>query len=90
MRNHLLRGLHQRSVVEQVGRVDDLVDLILQRLVIGFVPVAKRKDSDSGPEIEILLPVHIIKVHALPMVKYDRKTIVCMKDDLLGLFHDFL
>ena len=70
--------------------MDDLVDLILQCLVIGFVSIAKRKDSNSGSEVEVLLPVHIIKMHALSMVKYDRETIICVKDDLLGLFHDVL
>ena len=70
--------------------MNDLVDLILQRLVVCLVAVAKRKDSDSGTEVEILLPIHIIKVHALSMVKHDREAIVCVKDDLLGLFHDFL
>ena len=88
--DHLLCRLQQRPVVEQIGRVDDLVDLILQCLVIGFVSIAKRKDSNSGSEVEILLPVHIIKMHALSMVKYDRETIICVKDDLLGLFHDVL
>ena len=90
MGDHLLCRLQQRLMVEQIGRMNDLVDLILQRLVVCLVAVAKRKDSDSGTEVEILLPIHIIKVHALSMVKHDREAIVCVKDDLLGLFHDFL
>ena len=67
--------------------MDNLINLAFQRVVVGFMVIAQRKHGDSRHKIQIFFPVHIVEVHAFPLIKYDLITVVGVKQRLLRLIY---
>ena len=86
----LFRRFDSRHIVIVIRGMDDLVNLIFQRIVVRLIVVTERKHGDTGHEIQIFLSVRVIKVHALSFVKHDLITVVCVKQGLLRLIYIFL
>ena len=77
-------------MIIKIGCMDQLVDLVFKGIIVGFVPVAKSKNRDSGAKIQILFPVSVGQADAFPFFEHDRKTVICMKNHLFRAVHDIL
>ena len=67
-----------------------LIYLCLHSLVVLFVIITKAHDRDARPEVEILFAFRIIEEYAVSMIKYDRKTVVCLIKFLFRFLDIFL
>ena len=51
-------------IIKQVGNVKELVDLVFQRFLVFLIVIPQSHDRDPCAEVQILLAVAVIKMHA--------------------------
>ena len=72
-------------VIEIVGRVEDLADLLLQRVVIVFIAVSEREYADTGHKIKVFFALCVVKINVLSVIENDLIAVICVEQILLGL-----
>ena len=88
-----MRGLDRGFIVEIVGSVQDLSDLLLHRVLVVLVAVAEREYADSGHEVQVLLAIHIVEIHTFAVIEHHLVAVISVQQVCLGLvdhlFHHF-
>ena len=85
-----MRSLYRRLIIEIIRCVNDLIYLILERVIVFFAIVAKSEDRDPGHKIKVFLPIGVIEINAVPVVEYDLVSVICVKQVLFGLIYHLL
>ena len=78
------------DIVKVVGSMQDLVDLRLQGVLIILVAVTEGENSDTGHEVQILLSLHIVEIHALTVIKDHLISVICVQQVVLRLLDHHL
>ena len=78
------------NVIKIVGSMQDLVDLRLQGVLIILVAVTEGENSDTGHEVQILLSLHIVEIHALTVIKDHLISVICVQQVVLRLLDHHL
>ena len=69
--------------------MNNMVDLVLQCVIVFPVSVSEAENSDACRKIQIFFPIRVIEMNPLTSFEYNRKTVVRVKNILIGFLHDF-